>query len=407
MPLFRGQRRGGISFNFTQMVQILIKEDYAEMMLDLKPHIALFNLHGKILSPYRETLLKNWGSLYRRHFGQKSRLADAKRRVVFEKWIDLFLEALRMKNLAPHYNAMVEFGRELTDMGISLEEIIFSLHFFEEVSMPFLMKHYPDKKKLTRMVFALDMLFHNELACLSLAYFYRYRSEIARLEKMKDDLTHMIVHDLKNPMNVVSIAADSLIADIRSDGQIRDTQYLEIISNASKNTWQMVNNLLDINKMEQGKFTVRKTRNGMDSLIDEITNGVKPRLEKKRIRISFLKGNVPEFPFDRDIIRRVIGNLLDNALKFSPDRGTVTIASRVENGRAFVSMHNTGPGIRKEDRERIFEKFGQAGLAAKGKIHGTGLGLTFCRMAVEASGGEISVESGKSGTTFSFYLPVS
>lgn len=376
------------------------------MMLDLKPQITLFNLHGETLAPYKKTLLKNWSGLYKKHFGKRGTLTEEKREVVFTKWINLFLDALKMQSLEPHYKAMVEFGRELTDMGISLEEIIFSLHFFEEVSMPLLMKKYPDKKKLTKMVFALDMLFHNELACLSMAYFYRYRSEIARLEKMKDDLTHMIVHDLKNPVSVMSIAADSLLEDIKRDGQIKDTQYLEIISVSGKNTWNMVNNLLDINKMEQGKFTLHKTRGRIETLMEEIINEVSPRLESKKVKISFLRGDVPEFSFDRDIIRRVISNLLDNALKFSPEGGAITIEIRHEKGKVFVSVHINGPEIKKADRERIFEKFGQAGLAASGKVHGTGLGLTFCKMAVEAGGGKISVASGKSGTTFSFSLPV-
>jgi len=116
---------------------------------------------------------------------------------------------------------------------------------------------------------------------------------------------------------------------------------------------------------------------------------------------------VPEFSFDKDIIRRVISNLLDNALKFSPEGGTITISSCLEEENVLISIHNTGPEIKKADIEKIFEKFGQAGLAASGKVHGTGLGLTFCKMAVEASGGKISVESDKDGTTFSFSLPLS
>lgn len=387
------------------MAQILIKEEFAEMMLDLKPQITLFNTHGEVLAPYKKTLLKNWSVLYKKHFGDKGTLTEDKRGIVFNKWLGLFFSALKMKDLEPHYVSMVEFGKELTDLGISLEEIIFSLHFFEEVSMPLLMKYYPDKKKLTKMVFALDMLFHNELACLSLAYFYRYRSEIARLEKMKDDLTHMIIHDLKNPVHVISIAADSLLEDIKKTGRIEDTQYLEIISSAGKNTWQMVNNLLDINKMEKGKFTLHKTSGNIENLIEEIIKDVQPKLADRKLKVSFRRTDVPVFCFDRDITRRVINNLLDNAIKFSPQSGAITISTHFKDGKVFVSVRDRGQGIKKEDREKIFEKFGQAGLAAAGKVHGTGLGLTFCKMAVEAGGGEINVTGGKSGSTFSFYIP--
>jgi len=389
------------------MVYIHIKEEFAEMMLDLKPHIVLFNKHAEVLSPYQDFLFKNWLRLYRAHFGNKGILTGEKGANVFKKWLSLFFSGLQMKNLEPHYKAMVEFGRELTDMGISLEEIIFSLHFFEEVSMPLLMKNYPDREKLTKMVFALDMLFHNELACLSMAYFYRYQSEIARLEKMKEDLTHMIVHDLKNPLNVVAIASDSLREEIKKTGKIEDTQYLEIISDSARNMWEMVNNMLDINRIAEGKFPLNKSHNNIEDIIKEVIESMKPRFENRKVKISFRKDNVPAFLFDRDVIKRVISNLLDNALKFSPAGKSVIISSRIKNDRVVVSVRDRGPGINKEDIDRIFLKFEQAGPAATGRIKGSGLGLTFCKMAVNASGGEIKVKSGKTGTTFSFYLPFS
>ena len=388
------------------MVKIQIKEEFAETMLDLKPHIILFNKHAEIFFPYQDILLKNWSRLYKHHFGGKGILTGEKVKIVFKKWLSLFFSGLQMKDLEPHYRAMVEFGRELTVMGISLEEIIFSLHFFEEVSMPLLMKHYPDKEKLTKMVFALDMLFHNEIACLSMAYFYRYRSEITRLERMKEDLTHMIVHDLKNPLNVIVIASDSLLEEIQKNGKIKDTQYLKIISNSAKNMLEMANNLLDINRIAEGKFPLNKSYENIEDVIIEVIESMEPKFENNKVKISFRKRDIPVFLFDRHVIKRVISNLLDNALKFSRAGTSVTISSGIKNNRVIVSIKNRGYQIKKEDIDKIFLKFEQGRIIATGKIQGTGVGLTFCKMAVNASGGDITVKSGKTGTTFSFYLPL-
>lgn len=387
------------------MVQISIQEEFAGTMLDLKAFIGVFNKHADIFSPYKGYLLQHWSQLYKRQFKDRGMLKGKKREEIFKRWLALFFEGLRMKDLTSHYKDMVEFGRELTDMGISLEELILSLHFFEEVSMPLLMKHYPDKDKLAKMLFALDMLFHNELACLSMAYFYRYRSEIARLEKMKEDLTHMIVHDLKSPVNVISVAIDILLGGIGQTGQVNDSEYLKLIASASKNMRQMLNNLLDIHKMEKGEFVLDKSYGDINEVTQDVIESIRPKLDDKKIKVLFRKEEIAPFFFDKGVIKRVIDNLLDNAIKFSSSGSSVIISSKAKDGKVFLSVKNRGPVIKKEYREKIFEKFGQARLASKGKKYGTGLGLAFCKMAVDASGGEIKVLSGKTGTTFVFSLP--
>lgn len=167
----------------------------------------------------------------------------------------------------------------------------------------------------------------------------------------------------------------------------------------------MAVNLLDISRMENGEMVLRKTNEDMVVLIGEILRGMEPMFREKKIKVSFRKGDIPPVLFDRELIKRVIKNLIDNALKFAPGGSLITLSVLRRDGKIFVSVKDRGPGIKKEDRKRIFEKFGQAAMSAEGKAHGTGLGLTFCKMAVEASGGKISLSSGKSGTTFSFYLP--
>lgn len=388
------------------MVKILIKEDFSQMMLDLDDNLGLFKIHAGVIAPHKKTILENWVQEYHKHFGEDKALKK-NCKPVLEKWLNLLFKALDTGDLKTHYSEMVAFGREIADMEISLEEIIFSLHFLEEVTMPLLIKHYPEKKDMTRVVFALDMLFHNELACLSLAHFNHYRNEIIRLEKMKDNLTHMIIHDIKNPANIVSTAARSLMNEIESVGSINDSQYLGIIAKSAESIWSMINNLLDINRMENGKMAIHKTLHRLDEVLDEGIKDIKPGLDDKNVKIEQSVNKTPPFMFDRDIIKRVITNLLDNALKFSPHGGTITVSIKEEKGEAAVSFRDRGPGIKKDDMERIFEKFGQSGLAAEGKIHGTGLGLTFCRMAIEASGGSIRAESASPGSVFSFRLPLS
>jgi signal transduction histidine kinase len=225
-------------------------------------------------------------------------------------------------------------------------------------------------------------------------------------EKLRDNLTHMIIHDLRNPITAVMGGLDLLrlmLSDVMNEDQLR---LLETSRRSSETLLSLVSDILDINKMEAGKLTLITQPVDVNQILRENAEAVRvlTELEGQNLQLD-LSDSLPEVICEERLISRVVSNLLSNAIKHTPDEGTITIASRLyDDDYVAVSVTDTGYGIPVEYREHLFEKFTQA----KGEEQrGTGLGLTFCRMTVEAHGGEIWAESEiEQGSTFTFTLPI-
>ncbi|MFA5146747.1 MAG: HAMP domain-containing sensor histidine kinase [Candidatus Omnitrophota bacterium] len=232
--------------------------------------------------------------------------------------------------------------------------------------------------------------------------------KLKELEGLKDSLTHMIVHDLNNPltnitgfMQLLKMQSWDKLAQDQKDG-------LEIALAAGQELKRMTGNLLDINKMEEGKIKLRYEDFNLTDIAREVMEQLQilARFDNKTISME-IPGELPALSADRELIKRVIANLVNNSLKYTPPKGSITIkASFDKSEKKFrIQVRDTGDGIPKEYLDKIFNKFVQV-ETAKAKA-GRGLGLTFCKMTVEAHGGKIWVESepGK-GSTFIFTLPL-
>jgi NtrC-family two-component system sensor histidine kinase KinB len=169
-----------------------------------------------------------------------------------------------------------------------------------------------------------------------------------------------------------------------------------------------VDTLLDIARFEEGAMTLQLQRLDMAALIEETITGERHLAENKdMVMEARLAVELPAVSADRDVLQRVLTNLLDNALKFTPAGGRVWVEAHPEAKAVRVDVVDTGPGIPAGERERIFEKFTQV-RGQTGSRRGSGLGLTFCRMAVEAHGGRIWIEDGPGGkgSRFVFTVPI-
>ena len=221
-------------------------------------------------------------------------------------------------------------------------------------------------------------------------------------EELRDSLTHMVVHDLRSPLNGILLSLELLGMSIGK----QDPKSQDIIQRSLAATQQlthMISTLLDVNKMEAGEMTL--TRADGD-LRDAVTAAVETLGGLAQSREVVIEADGPAIAnFDREIIVRVVSNLLANAIKFTPKNGRVTIRVGPRRGGACVEVIDTGRGIPPEFHARIFEKFGQVEARQKKQHIGTGLGLAFCKLALEAHGGSIGVESevGK-GSTFWFVV---
>ena len=231
--------------------------------------------------------------------------------------------------------------------------------------------------------------------------------KLRELETLRDNLVHMIVHDLRSPLAGMVGLLELFSGDDHAGLAPEERDDLLTVVQAGHSLLEMVSSLLDVSRLEAGQMPVNKTLVTVRELAAEALRGLAGYEAANRVRHD-LSAAPEHMTCDRELTRRIIANLLGNALKFTRPPGEVClIVQPADAGGIRVLVRDTGYGIPPEHHQRIFEKFGQVEAKMAGQSrHSTGLGLTFCKLAVEAQGGVIGVQSevGK-GSTFWFTLP--
>ena len=225
--------------------------------------------------------------------------------------------------------------------------------------------------------------------------------ELRRLEKLRDDLTHMVVHDLRNPLSVIFGFLDMLEGDLPNLSPANQS-FLPLTRICAEELFEMISSILDVSQIGDGKMKLQRGPCDLAALIKGVI-ATTQLFGERTVSFQSLEA-APVVTADEGLIRRIMQNLLGNAIKHSPAGGNVNVAVTLCGNEFCVAVTDSGPGIEPEYRERIFEKFAQL---EQGRKHGgSGLGLTFCKLAIEAHGGRIGVESevGK-GSTFWWALP--
>jgi two-component system sensor histidine kinase/response regulator len=230
------------------------------------------------------------------------------------------------------------------------------------------------------------------------------RDDLMRLTLQKERLSAFVVHDLKNPVASMDLHAQVLLADRELSPRARDSA-LQIRSDA-RGLMRLILNLLDISKSEEGKLDLKPTAVDLDALTREIGDAAEVKARAAGVTLD-LRIDARAATADADLLRRVLENLLDNALRHTPRGGTVRIMSDTTDSHTHLRIADSGPGIAPEMRERIFDPFVQLESDHGATMRaGRGLGLTFCRLAVEAHGGRILVEDARPGAVFVVSLPL-
>jgi signal transduction histidine kinase len=228
---------------------------------------------------------------------------------------------------------------------------------------------------------------------------------LRRLETLRDSLVHMVVHDLRSPLAAISACLEVIKWDAEEQHRQELAADVETALHATRTIIRLVNSVLDVSKMEGAEMRLRLVPADIAAVARESVDELESLVGTRQLVREW-----PEDPVmaivDRDVVSRVLQNLLGNALKFTPATGAITVEVEANDDMVRVAVSDTGPGIPREYRERVFEKFGQVDAVLRGQRFSTGLGLTFCRLAVEAHGGRIGVDSevGR-GSTFWFVLP--
>jgi signal transduction histidine kinase len=236
-------------------------------------------------------------------------------------------------------------------------------------------------------------------------------AKLHELEKIKEGLTHMIIHDLNNPLMAISGNLDLILLKQQILPEIQ-VKMLENCRESCQDLNDMIKGLLDIHKMEEGTLQPDEKLIDLGYLVGEVLKQFMVTSDAKQMPVVYKKSNdIPAIEIDSGLIKRVIANLLNNAIRHTPAGGKVEVAidSFDHKSSLCIRVKDTGDGLERKYHQKIFDKFEQVGLKRSGiAVGASGLGLAFCKIAVEAHGGRIWVESegaGK-GAQFCFTLPI-
>ena len=228
------------------------------------------------------------------------------------------------------------------------------------------------------------------------------------LERMRDDLTHTMVHDLRNPLTSISASLSFLEALLGEDLPPTQSSILEIAQSSTQMMLDLVNAILDISRLESGRMPLERAEVAVGDIIAATIAAQLPMALEKDLELERdVSSDLSAAWVDAKLVERVLQNLVGNAVKFTPGGGVVRVTAQVDNTekhpRILVAVSDTGSGISPQIRDRLFQKF----VTGRQEGRGSGLGLAFCRMAIEAHDEQIWVESTPGeGTTFFFTLPV-
>ena len=229
--------------------------------------------------------------------------------------------------------------------------------------------------------------------------------QLRELEELQDNLTLMIVHDMREPLMGITGYLKILEMDAAKKLNRDELAMLGNVRSSGVVLVGMVNSLLDVSRLEHGQMPLTLTESDIDVLIQNALDSLGSLT--KQVALLHTKQVPPVMVnCDAELITRVIANLVGNAIKFAPEGSAVAVAVEENGAEAKLRVADTGRGIPREYHAKIFEKFGQVEARQQRKMYSTGLGLTFCKLAVEAHQGNIGVESEVgTGSTFWFTLP--
>jgi signal transduction histidine kinase len=229
--------------------------------------------------------------------------------------------------------------------------------------------------------------------------------ELARLSQLRADFVSLVSHELRSPMAAVIGAARTLQDRWRLLSADQRESFLALIGDETARLAELVGDVLDTSRIEAGTFSYRFEEVDLGRVVDEaIETAVLAQQEVPVVASGH--GALPEIRGDRARLRQVLSNLIENAVKYSPEGGEVRVSAVAANGAVRIAVRDAGPGIPRDQQGRIFEKFGRVDVPGASKP-GTGLGLFIARSIAEAHGGSLDVSSGaEPGSTFTLTLPV-
>lgn len=233
-------------------------------------------------------------------------------------------------------------------------------------------------------------------------------TEIKELEQIKTQFVANASHELRTPLTSIKGFAETLLNGAMEDVSIRE-KFIRIIDSEADRLMRITDSLLELARAEAEKSVLEKQSVSIKDVIDNIASSMYHEIEKKQLSIKVeISNDVPHVEVNKDALTRILLNLMDNAIKYTRDKGSIGVNVQIVEEELLVEVWDTGVGIPQDDLPRVFERFYRVDKARTRNLGGTGLGLSIAKHLVEAHDGKIGVKSKLgSGSTFWFTLPLS
>jgi signal transduction histidine kinase len=231
---------------------------------------------------------------------------------------------------------------------------------------------------------------------------------VREVNQLKSEFVSLVSHELRTPLTAISGYLDLLLEAQGAQSTAKQQELLAVVKRNAERLVKLIDDLLDLSRIESGKVELRATAVDSVALITEVVSFLRPQIEAKGQQLSFDRpATLPAVAGDVERIRQILINLLSNAHKYTPEGGQIRLSARAEDGWVRIDVQDNGLGLAPEEQAHLFDRFFRAQQPATQGVEGTGLGLPITRLLVEMHGGRISVTSAPGeGSTFSFTLPV-
>ena len=235
------------------------------------------------------------------------------------------------------------------------------------------------------------------------------KQQLLEVQTLREETSNFIIHDLRNPLGIINGVIQMLEMVLPEDILDENRELLDAGKAATGHMHRLVESILDVSRIEAGEDQIKPVPTDLRRLIAKAIQRVTPEMTLSSITLTTeIDEELPQqVMMDGEKIDRVLTNLLDNAVKYTPTKGHIQVIAERHGDQLAMGVDDSGPGIPPEERERIFERFAQV-KGRRARRRGFGLGLTFCQLAVEGHGGRIWVEPGADdiGSRFIFTLPL-
>jgi PAS domain S-box-containing protein len=261
------------------------------------------------------------------------------------------------------------------------------------------------RKQADAKINAIHQQFAGELAATNQQLEIRNR-EVERANRLKSEFLASMSHELRTPLHTIIGFGDLLAEELKGALNPDQKRFVEHIQRDSRHLLELINDILDLSKIESGRLELHLEQFRAADAIAETIAGLRSLAENKHIRISELLDNSATVTADRLRFKEIFYNLVSNSIKFTPEKGRITVECRQEPKTIYFAVMDTGVGIDPSEQQAIFDKFYQLGSTTRGVREGTGLGLAITKSLVEMHGGRIWVESTPGeGSRFQFIIP--